>query len=376
MAAVLPTSAEVISGTQTMAEQKVDFASMLDFLAENINKGTTGGTSTAYTAALVPPIAALEARQRHRLKIHVASGVSPTLAVDGLAAAAIKAYDGTGAKVAAVLSLDMLADLEYDGTDYVLLNPLPVGGSAIQGAHKNLRSSATGASAVIVITADQITVETTGNECVTLRTVNLALNTAGAGANGLDTGVLAASTIYHKWIIYNPTTATTAALLSLSSTAPTMPAGYTYKARVGAIPTDATGNKYPLGHVSFGADTDLIVKAATNVTARPKLISGVQGSVGTPTWASGSMAAYVPSTASRVRGNVGAIGGAAFAMIFAPNNQYGQVGSSANPPPVCFNTSGTSVNVPFDFAIESTNVYYACDNANGFACLGGWMDTI
>lgn len=125
MAAVLPTSAEVIAGTQTAAQQKVALAATLDYLAENINKGTTAGTSTAYTVALVPPITALEAKQRHRLKIHVASGAAPTLAVDGLTAKLLKAYDSTGAKVAAVLTLNMLADVEYDGTDYVVLNPLP-----------------------------------------------------------------------------------------------------------------------------------------------------------------------------------------------------------------------------------------------------------
>jgi len=247
---------------------------------------------------------------------------------------------------------------------------------SIQGAHKNLRSSAPGTSASITITADEICLESSTNTYQTLRSVSLTLVCSGSGANGLDTGSLAGSTIYHKWVIYNPATATTAALLSLSATAPTMPSGYTYKARVGAISTDGSGNKYPLGHTSFGADTDLIVKAATNVTNRPQLVSGVQGNASTPTYVTASMSAYVPSTACRVRGNAGAGGGASTGMMLAPNDQYGGCNSTSNPPPLALNTTSSSASIPFDFAIESTNLYYACNTANGYACLGGWRDTI
>ncbi len=248
--------------------------------------------------------------------------------------------------------------------------------ATVIGAAKNLRSSANGTSANISITADDLVVETTGNVYLTLRTVSLTLVCSGSGANGLDTGALAASTIYHKWVIYNPATATTAALLSLSSTAPTMPSGYTYKARVGAISTDGTANKYPLGHVSFGADTDYVVKAGTNVTNRFGLVAGVQGNPATPTWVAVSLTAYVPSTACRVRGNAGCGGGANVTMSVAPNDQYGAASGTSNPPPLAMNTTNTGMSLPYDFAIESTNIYYNCNNANGYLLLGGWRDTI
>lgn len=54
-----------------------------------------------------------------------------------------------------------------------------------------------------------------------------------SGAGGLDTGTAASNTWFYIWLIYNPTTTTYAAMLSLSSTAPTMPSGYTLKRRVG-----------------------------------------------------------------------------------------------------------------------------------------------
>jgi hypothetical protein len=63
-----------------------------------------------------------------------------------------------------------------------------------------------------------------------------------SGANGLDTGAEASNTWYYGYVIYNPTTGTKAALLSTSSSAPTMPSGYTKKRRIGSVITDASGH--------------------------------------------------------------------------------------------------------------------------------------
>lgn len=69
------------------------------------------------------------------------------------------------------------------------------------------------------------------------------------GANGRDAGSEAANTWYHVWIIYNATTDTYAALLSTSSTAPTMPSGYTHKRRVGVVRNDGSSNFRPFAQV-------------------------------------------------------------------------------------------------------------------------------
>jgi hypothetical protein len=55
------------------------------------------------------------------------------------------------------------------------------------------------------------------------------------GANGLDIGALANATWYYLWGIYNSGSNTVAGLLSTSNSAPTMPAGYGYKALLGAV---------------------------------------------------------------------------------------------------------------------------------------------
>jgi hypothetical protein len=84
---------------------------------------TTTGTSTAYVATPSPAIATPASNARLRLKFHLASGATPTLTV-GTVTAALQQYDGTGTLIAATLGLNQLADVEYNGTVYVVLMPL------------------------------------------------------------------------------------------------------------------------------------------------------------------------------------------------------------------------------------------------------------
>lgn len=65
----------------------------------------------------------------------------------------------------------------------------------------------------------------------------------GTGNGALDTGsTLAASTWYHVFLIERPDTGVVDVLLSTSATAPTMPASYTKKRRIGSIKTDASSH--------------------------------------------------------------------------------------------------------------------------------------
>lgn len=56
----------------------------------------------------------------------------------------------------------------------------------------------------------------------------------GSGNGGLDTGSIA-DTTYHVWLIKRSDTGVVDALFSASATAPTMPASYTHKRRIGSI---------------------------------------------------------------------------------------------------------------------------------------------
>lgn len=56
----------------------------------------------------------------------------------------------------------------------------------------------------------------------------------GSGVGGLDTGSIA-NDVYHMWLIKRPDTGVVDVLFSASATAPTMPASYTLKRRIGAV---------------------------------------------------------------------------------------------------------------------------------------------
>lgn len=71
-----------------------------------------------------------------------------------------------------------------------------------------------------------------------LASVNLTIDIANDGVNGLDEGAEASDTWYSIWVIFKPSTNTIAGLVSESATAPTMPADYTKKRRVGWVRND------------------------------------------------------------------------------------------------------------------------------------------
>ncbi len=72
------------------------------------------------------------------------------------------------------------------------------------------------------------------------------------GLNGLDTGSLANSTVYAVHLVADPVTnQASGCMLSLSATAPTLPAGYGYFALIGYVVTDGTAD-FLLGYWTAG----------------------------------------------------------------------------------------------------------------------------
>jgi hypothetical protein len=87
--------------------------------------------------------------------------------------------------------------------------------------------------------------------------------TAGNLNNGIDSGNRTASTWYHTYAILKDSDSSVDALFSTNATAPTMPAGYTYKRRIGSVLTDATA--FPVAFTQNG-DTFQFSNAANDVT--------------------------------------------------------------------------------------------------------------
>ena len=71
----------------------------------------------------------------------------------------------------------------------------------------------------------------------------------GTGNGGLDTGTKQPSTTYHKWLILRSDTGVVDGLFSLSSSTPSLPTSYDFKAYLGLVTTDAFGNLESVGTI-------------------------------------------------------------------------------------------------------------------------------
>ncbi|MCG8993332.1 phage tail protein [Laribacter hongkongensis] len=94
-------------------------------VSQSVTAFTSAGVAPAFTLTPSPALAGYAANLRFRVKFHTAGSGNDTLNVSGLGAKSLKQYDASGAKVAAVIAANQLADVEYDGTDWVIVDPLP-----------------------------------------------------------------------------------------------------------------------------------------------------------------------------------------------------------------------------------------------------------
>lgn len=335
---------------------------------------TSAGAAPAYTLTPTPTILAYAAGQRFRVAAHAAGTTgSNTLNIAGLGAKNLKQYDSTGTKVPAVVASGQLMDVEYDGTDMVLLNPLVAAQVSVLGAFKNLQASATGLNANVSVSVDEIVVSNASNQYATLRAVSLTIAGTSVGANALDAGTIATSTWYSVWVIWNGTT--TAGLLSTSATAPTLPSGYTHKARIGWMRTDGTANKYPLSFIQYGRTVQYKVAAGSNLAAYRQISSGVQGNAGTPTYVALSVSTFVPTTASKVSVITWTPGTAT--TLLSSNNATGGSSNSSNPPAYSFGAAASQYTMQkTELVLESSNIYYAADSGSSAAAVCGWEDNL
>jgi hypothetical protein len=245
--------------------------------------------------------------------------------------------------------------------------------SGIAGSFSSLKAFAPGTSATVTVTADAICLKNAASEQVVINSVAVAPSIAASGVNGLDSGTSSASTWYSLWVIWNGSTV--AGLLSLSATAPTLPAGYTHKARVGWIRTDATANKFPLGFTQAGKNVRYKLLAGSNLINLPVFASGILGNVVTPTYSAASVANFVPPTASIA--HVTATGGLQGVAMVAPSPSYGSYNSS-NPPPIATLNPTTGQYTPVSGALllESSSLYVASTAGSASFNIYGWEDNL
>lgn len=154
----------------------------------------------------------------------------------------------------------------------------------ILGTYKNLkvvRDSVT----QVTVTADELILEDSSNNKVTIRSVSEAIAITTSGASGLDTGAEGSSRWYYIWIIRKSSDGTVNGLLSESSSSPTLPSGYDQKALVSAV-YNSSGSDF-VGFIHKGK--------RYSYTSWQVLASG---NVGTGAWTSVNTSSFVPSALS------------------------------------------------------------------------------
>ena len=122
-----------------------------DIQAQLVTAFTTAGTSTAFTLTPTPAITANTTNQRFRVKFNAASGATPTLAVSGQTAKNLKYYDSTGTKqsiTSTQVPINWIADVEFDGTDWVVLNVPPA--AVVSSAQIQPISASVGSNALTI----------------------------------------------------------------------------------------------------------------------------------------------------------------------------------------------------------------------------------
>lgn len=206
------------------------------------------GTANALTAAFTPTLGLAPNGTAFILRHALENSGPVTLAVDGGAATAVVKGNDLPLTAGDIAGLGSWGLYVFDTTlsKYVLLNPAngAYGQNVISGVPRQLsvRTSAGTPNTIVDVAAAELTVRNAAGRAIRLSAVAVSANITVSGAGGLDTGVEAINTWYYIHVIHNATTGTTAALLSVSASAPTLPSGFAFSALVGVVRNDAAGN--------------------------------------------------------------------------------------------------------------------------------------
>lgn len=110
---------------------------------------------------------------------------------------------------------------------------------------------------------------------------SVSVSISSNGANGLDTGTVAASTLYYVYVIASSNeVANTAGILSLSASQPTLPYNYDIYRRVGAVAVDSSSHIRKFVQVGGNKDRTILYDPGTGASTAGVVIpsSGTGGS--------------------------------------------------------------------------------------------------
>lgn len=223
----------------------------------------------------------------------------------------------------------------------------------------------------LAITASQVTMTTSGGQTLSRLPIVLGLNLTVNGVNGLDVGTLAASTWYYVYIIANGPAVVS--LASLSPTAPTLPSGYIYSCRLGAVSTDSMTTLFRT--LQLGSRTVYVTTTATNTSSLPLIASGNTGG-GVLATVTGP-GAVAPPTATRIlvwvscsANNTGSL------CNVAPNSTYTNQRGLYYLAETAAAAATVSVNSILDMVLESSSIAVNSNTAQFIADAYGWEDAV
>jgi len=268
---VRPLKNMITSGGQAIVDgQNNQVGKSVANYAAGSNFFTDSGSGTAYVLSKVSTFnepTVYTTGFQARFKAGSTNTASATINIETIGVKTLKKLNATGSK-SNLVSGDIIQNryykCTYDGTDFVLFEDVLNSANNVRNRCLKIVTNNSDPTFVLDLTADYITVYD-----VSQRSLVLSVDTAitcsliVSGVGGLDTGSEASETWYYMYVIYNPATDDTKLLFSLSTTSPTLPAGYTYFRRVSAAYNDSSSNInpfYQIGpHVQYTAASSTTV---------------------------------------------------------------------------------------------------------------------
>lgn len=275
------------------------------------------------------------------------------------------------------------SDLDAANGGWLVLNATVTANvQPVQGGRKQFKATNNSGTpnTQVDIAADEVMLENTLGGTYKAAPIANTINLGATGANALDTGAIAASKIYYLWVIYNSAAALSATnpagLASLSSTAPTMPAGYSYKALLGVCVTDA--GSLILRFTQLDNYWSYRIVAGSSTLTYPALATGVMGTYSTTsaalTYFDIPLTNFVPPAplVSKVyfQASTQYANATASALIVAPTADYSGP-NTTHPAPLCLPATASLTQI-VSFAPEATSVKGSSNAGGAAVCLVGF----
>ena len=246
-------------------------------------------------------------------------------------------------------------------------------GASAAGYNRGIKIQVTSSTAISVA-ASTLAVSNAAGVVLPISALSTTIATGTTGLGGLDTGTIAASTVYYVYAVSNGTTSGTVISTSSANPASAITTTYPYYLRIGSVRTNASS--LLLGTLQVGRTVRYVI-GGPNVSSMPQMASaGTSGGALTAI----SVASYVPPNASKIGLLLAFSGTGSPSAVYAaaaPNGNY-STPSGYNSTPMWLGCTAiaSAGAISSDMLLESSSVYYASNyGTTGLFCLG-WEENI